>query len=168
MAKAGEPVTFTITVKNVGQLGAVKGYVQDSVPDYLAVLDVKVIGEHQGLKSHWESGQDVLVDTGILGQGAEVTILILTQVRQLPANRRLLGPQSTVTAQETPTPVLICVDNVAIFDADNCPRRTASVKPCLLPTTGALDRWWMLAAGLATSVLVLSLALSKKSRINWL
>jgi hypothetical protein len=53
---------------------------------------------------------------------------------------------------------------VAHFEADNCPLARAEAEPCLLPTTGTPDLWWMLAAGLATSVLVLSLALSKKWR----
>jgi uncharacterized repeat protein (TIGR01451 family) len=148
MAKSGDLVTFTITVKNVGQKAAVNGQVQDTVPNYLEILNVEVLGEHHGQK-HSTSGQTVTVHTGILGQDAEVTILIHTKVRPL---------------QETPTPVPICVENVAYFTADNCPDRRAEAAPCLLPPTGGPGTWWMLAAGLATSVLVLSLALSKKWR----
>ena len=148
MAESGDLITFTITVKNLGQQATVNGQVRDTVPDYLEILNVEVLGEHHGQK-HSTSGQIVTVHTGILGKDAEVTILIHTRVRPL---------------QETPTPVPICVQNVAYFTADNCPDRRAAADPCLLPRTGSVGIWWMLAAGLSSSVLVLSLALSKKWR----
>ncbi len=149
MAEQGDLVTFTITIENRGQQATVNGQVWDLVPAHLEVLEVEVLGaEHEGQKVHPISDQTVRVDTGILGQDAELTILVHTKVRPFEA---------------APDP--ICIDNVAHFGADNCPDARAQAAPCLLPMTGTPETnplWWMLAAGLATSVLVLGLAFSKK------
>jgi uncharacterized repeat protein (TIGR01451 family) len=163
MAKAGDLVTFTIKVTNRGQQATVNGRVQDTVPDHLEILEIETLDEHKGLQVHPVSGQTVLVDTGILGQDAELTILIHTKARPIEV-ASTDGDSDT----DPPTPMPICVQNVAHFSADNCPNRRAEAEPCLLPTSGtpSTDTWWMLAAGLATSVLVLSLALSKKWRIK--
>lgn len=163
VAVSGDLVTFTIKVINRGQQATVNGRVQDTVPDHLEILDVEVLDEHYGQKVYPISGQTVLVDTGVLGQDAELTILIHTQAR--PIEVASTGGEAEA---DSPTPMPICVQNVAHFSADNCPNRRAEAAPCLLPATGTSgsNRWWMLAAGLATSVLVLSLALSKKWRMK--
>jgi uncharacterized repeat protein (TIGR01451 family) len=167
MAEQGDLVTFTITAKNRGQQATVNGQVWDIVPDYLEILEVEAVGEHKGLKVHETSGQTVRVDTGILGQGAEITILIRTRFRPLGTLPTEAGPADpTSTGKEVPAPALLCVQNVAHFTADNCPDRRAEAEPCLLPTAGAPDAQWGLVAGLATCVLVLSLALSKRGRIE--
>jgi uncharacterized repeat protein (TIGR01451 family) len=163
IAQAGDPVTFTIKVTNRGQQATVNGRVQDTVPDHLEILEIETLDEHKGLQVHPVSGQTVLVDTGILGQDAELTILIHTKARPIEVAP---AEGDAEKAQDPPTPVPICVQNVAHFTADNCPSRRAEAAPCLLPATGTPDTktWWMLAAGLATGVLVLSLALSRKWR----
>jgi len=161
MAGPGDLVTFTIKVTNRGQQATVNGRIQDTVPDHLEILEVEALDEHKGLQIYPVSGQTVLVDTGILGQDAELTILIHTKALPIEVTSTE-GEADT----DSSTPAPICVQNVAHFTADNCPNRRAEAAPCLLPTTGTpdLDRWWVLAAGLATSVLVLSLALSKRWR----
>ena len=149
IARPGDRVTFTITVKNLGQQATVNGHVWDTVPDHLEILEVEVLDEHKGLEILPISGQTVRVDTGILGQDAELTILVHTQARPFDS---AAGPDA------------VCVANVAHFDADNCPSRRAEAQPCLLPESGATKLWWMLAAALSTIVLVLSLALSPLRR----
>jgi uncharacterized repeat protein (TIGR01451 family) len=156
MAEPGDLITFTIKVRNRGQQATVNGRIQDTVPDHLEILEIEALDEHEGLLVHPVSGQTVLVDTGILGQDAELTIFIHTKARPIENGFADEGEE------DPPTPAPICVNNVAHFTADNCPSRRAEAEPCLLPTTGELDEWWVLGAGLATSVLVLSLALAKK------
>jgi len=62
----------------------------------------------------------------------------------------------------------MCIENLATFYTDNCGKPSAQALPCwILPECGGpstSNTWWTLAAGLATSVLVLSLALSRKWR----
>jgi LPXTG-motif cell wall-anchored protein len=150
-------VTFAITVKNRGQQASVNGHVWDIVPSHLEVLEVETIGEHEGLLIHPIDEQTVRVDTGILGQDAELTILVHTKVRPFE-----VGPVEDGEA----SPPAICIDNVAHFHADNCPEVRAQAEPCLLPDTGdETNRWWVLAAVLATSVLVLGLVFSKRWRL---
>jgi uncharacterized repeat protein (TIGR01451 family)/LPXTG-motif cell wall-anchored protein len=155
MASPGDLVTFTITVKNRGQQATVNGHVWDIVPGHLEVLEVETIGEHEGLLVHPIDEQTVRVDTGVLGQDAELTILVHTKVRPFES-----GP----TEGDAEPPAAVCIDNVAHFNADNCPDRRAQAEPCLLPATGTSNPWWVLAAVLATSVLVLGLAFSKRWR----
>lgn len=159
MAKPGDLVTFTIKVTNWGQQATVNGHIQDTVPDHLEIVEIETLDEHEGLRVYPVSGQTVLIDTGILGQDAELTVLIHTKARPIEV-------ESTEGEEgaDPPTPAPICVQNVAHFSADNCPNRRAEAAPCLLPTTGTQGSnvWWMLGAGLATSVLVLSLVLSNK------
>ena len=161
IAESGDLVTFTITVVNLGQAATVNGRVWDIVPDHLEILEVEALDEHKGTHVYPVSGQTVLVDTGIIGQDAELTVLIHTKA--LPIE---VDSEDGETDADPSAPTQICAQNVAHFSADNCPNQRAEAAPCLLPTTGTLgsNRWWVLAAGLATSVLVLSLALSKKWR----
>jgi uncharacterized repeat protein (TIGR01451 family)/LPXTG-motif cell wall-anchored protein len=152
LASPGDLVTFTITVKNRGQQATVNGHVWDIVPSHLEVLEVETMDEHKGLLVHPIDEQTVRVDTGILGQDAELTILVHTRVRPFES-----GP----TAGDAASLAAICIDNVAHFHADNCPEARAQAEPCLLPATGdETERWWVLAAVLATSVLVLGLVFS--------
>jgi uncharacterized repeat protein (TIGR01451 family) len=159
MAKVGDLVTFTIKVINRGQQATVNGHIQDTVPDHLEILEVEVLDEHEGTQVHPVSGQTVLVDTGILGQDAELTVLVHTKARPIEVDS---------TEGDSSTPKEICVQNVAHFSADNCPNARAEAAPCLLPLTGTpgVNVWWIVAAGLATSVLVLSLVLSQKWRVE--
>jgi uncharacterized repeat protein (TIGR01451 family)/LPXTG-motif cell wall-anchored protein len=161
-AETGELVTFTIHVENVGQVAMVNARVEDTVPDYLEVLNVEVLDEHFGQVVHPLSGQTVTVQPGILGPGAEVTIIIRTKVRNLEDFLAVVEAPGPQNGQEASEPAKICVDNVAYLTSDNCPDRTAVAEPCFLPETGGRDKWWVLAAGLATSVLVLSLVLVKR------
>jgi uncharacterized repeat protein (TIGR01451 family) len=155
MAKPGDLITFTIKVINRGQHATVNGHIQDTVPDHLEILEIEALDEHEGTQVYPVSGQTVLVDTGILGQDAELTVLVHTKARPIEVDS---------TEEESSTLKEICVQNVAHFSADNCPNARAEAAPCLLPTTGIRNRdvWWMIAAGLATSALVLSLVLSNK------
>jgi hypothetical protein len=89
-------------------------------------------------------GQRVVVDVGTIGQGFEVTVVIRTRVRQ-------------------DAPPDICVENLAEFRAPNCPDRSAAII-CTLPVSGGTTSWPMVVSGLGVCVLVVGLALAKRSR----
>jgi uncharacterized repeat protein (TIGR01451 family) len=138
-----DEVVFTITVINVGQEAAVDARVLDAVPDYLEILEVHVIPKDQGQEILPRAGQTVVVDVGTLGQDYEVTVLIRARLR-------------------ADAPAQVCVENVAEFRAPNCPDRAAEVLCWQLPESGRMNTLLTTVGVLATIVLVLSLALSKR------
>jgi uncharacterized repeat protein (TIGR01451 family)/LPXTG-motif cell wall-anchored protein len=144
VAKPGEEVICTIFVSNTGRAAAVNAQVIDHVPDDLEILDVSVDPEDQGQEMIPRIGQQVIVDVGTIGPGFEVTIVIRMRVRE-------------------DTPQDVCVENLAEFRAYNCPDEDAAVI-CTLPETGGSSILWMVAGGLGTVLLVLSLVLAQRHR----
>jgi hypothetical protein len=94
-------------------------------------------------------GQRVIVEVGTVGPDFWVEIVIRTRVRQ-----------------DTPAPLTL--ENVAVLTCANCFERksrvTLKIIGPLLPTTGGLSTWWMVAACLGTGLVALSLVLSKRGR----
>jgi uncharacterized repeat protein (TIGR01451 family) len=140
----GDEVTWTIWVTNEGQKAAIGVVVTDEVPEYLEILEVTTT---QGTVT--VEGQRVTVEVGVVGPGFDVEIVIRTLVRP-----------------DTPAPLTL--ENLAVLRCDNCndqeARAILRIKGPLMPTTGGLSTWWMVAACLGTGLVGLSLVLSKRER----
>jgi uncharacterized repeat protein (TIGR01451 family) len=156
----GEEVTFTVIVRNEGNIAAVDVVVTDDIPAYLEIVEVTSTQGEIAI-----DGQRITVEVGTIGPEFEVRIVIRTVVRA-----------------DTPAP--LTVENVAILSCPNCDEKWARAEvvvkggdaptptvvcppgcspvkgPPSMPSTGGLGTWWMVAACLGTGLVGISLALS--------